>query len=1505
MSTENISELTGLVRKRGAVKGAITKFCNYFQEVNPSEVSTHILQIKEERLRETFKKYEELNLEVCALDPEADDSDKRALALENAEKQQVQQTTIPKATHMVTVPAGTTSMKSSTPACVLCKLPHKLFTCPKFLLLSAADRLKLITDKKLCKICLNSHTKKCRFFFKCDICKEKHNKLIHQDKPQSPVTLFTESSNKQTLLPTARVKIIASNGTEYHVKALLDSGSQVSFITKELVDLLGLQPKSISTPVVGICNNINNLNERVNVKLHSLVKDFTISTTCYLLDSIASKLPQKRFSLENLALPPNIELADQDFNIPSVIHVLLGADIFFQVLLPSEPSASLHEAAGENTSTSVSAVPVLRTQFGDVIAGSLPATQGAHQVTSLFCKTCDNTLNNTLSDFFKAESIPEHFSESLTEYDACEKIFRDTVKLDTQNNKFEVTLPLKLPLESINESLGNSFHLALKRFNNLEQRFQKDASVHQLYKDFIHDYVDQGHGTVVDISQYDISKDPVYFLPHHPVIRLDKKTTKCRVVFDGSMKTNKKVSLNDLLLNGPVVQNELLDILLLFRVDEYIFITDIKSMFRQISLNPMHRVLQNILWRDCPSDNIQCIQLNTVSYGLKSSSFLATRCLKELAMRYKDQFPLAAFIIENSIYVDDALVSQSSPELLQQSKQQLCSLLEIGGFKLHKWFSNCPELLSEVPKSQQHFDDIELQKNDAFLKTLGIHYDINTDSFMLSSPNDDNLMPATKREILSYIGKFYDPLGFAGPVVVTAKVIMQRLWQAQIAWDEQLPEHLLNNWEDFYKSLRKMSPIHLPRYVNLNNARTIELIGFADASSSTAYGCCVYLRVIDILGNVKVSLLCSKSRVNPLKQSMTVPRLELNAAVLLAKLISRVHSMLQLKLKINNVILHSDSQIVLAWIKTNINTLNAYVANRVKVILQLAQSYIWTYIDSENNPADCLSRGILPHELQNHNLWWSGPKAIHSSEYIFPVLPDLPEVEDSSAFPSAMVCTADDSNLCLDFLDKFSDITKMKRILAYVLRFIQNARSRSHRNTSDYLTSKELNDSLLLIVKGEQQKYLQDPIRDLKACKTTKGNLKQLCPFLDVNGIIRVGGRLENASIPFSHKHQVVLPRESRITHLIIQHEHIKNLHAGQRLVLSAINQKFWIVHGINEVKKVIYKCIICFKLKAQTAKQLMGSLPHDRVNFSRPFQKIGLDFAGPIMIKQSRIRKSLETKAYVCVFVCFATKAIHLELASDLRTATFLACFKRFISRRGLPTDVYSDNASTFKCASSQLTELYKLQNCKTHQKEVHDFSSQQGINFHFLPCYSPIFAGLAEAGVKSMKFHLKRVVQKSLLTYEEMNTVLCQIEAILNSRPLMPLSNDKTDFACLTPGHFLIGSALNTYPEQDVQDLRNKLQFWKVCIQIRNSFWKVWNKQYLNILQTRNKWTNVHPNLNVDSLVILKEDNTAPMFWPMARITNVFPGSDNKVRVVEVQTANGHKHRRSITKVCPLPIE
>ncbi|XP_037964924.2 uncharacterized protein LOC105390593 isoform X1 [Plutella xylostella] len=671
---------------------------------------------------------------------------------------------------------------------------------------------------------------------------------------------------------------------------------------------------------------------------------------------------------------------------------------------------------------------LVHTQFGYILAGNLPEFSHGNSAVSLFCRDCKTDLNSTMKQFWQSESVPQEFTEHESEKVQCEEHFQKTVKLE--NKQFEVSIPLKVPIYDINNYIGDSLSLALKRFLNLEKKLHNDPSLFKEYKSFIDEYIDLGHASSVDISQYDLNKDPIYFIPHHAVLKPDAVSTKLRVVMDAGMKGSNKMSLNDLLLTGPVIQADMFDIL----------------------------------------------------------------------------------------------------------------------HTSHKWCANNSAILSDIPtEKQQHSDELEFQKE---IKTLGLKFNVNTDSFqfapMLEQP------ATTKRQILSFISQFFDLLGLAGPLFVQAKEIMQSLWTSKVGWDSAPPPEILTKWQEFYSSLTRMQPLTIKRNVCLDNQTNAELVGFSD-SSAKAYGCAIYLRATDKNGKISMSLISSKPRITPLNSNLSMPRLELNAALLLAKTMARVYDSLKDELQIQNVYIHSDSQVVLAWLKTNPIKLNAYVANRIKLMQQLTNNYLWSYIKTDQNPADCLSRGVSPCDLMQHPLWFNGPKFMLDPDYKFTefnyeaVKCNLPEVKVVSGElnEGGPVCAASlkVNNVVGNIITKYSSISKAQRVLAYVQRFISNLKkTRSEQIKCNYLTYSELNQALLLIIKHEQMKYFSSDIKRLQEGKQTESSLKGLNPFLDADGLLRVGGRLQHSALPYAQKHQIILPNDSYVTQLIVRNEHVKLL---------------------------------------------------------------------------------------------------------------------------------------------------------------------------------------------------------------------------------------------------------------------------------------------------------------------------------------------------------------------------
>ncbi|GBL82881.1 hypothetical protein AVEN_106398-1 [Araneus ventricosus] len=374
-----------------------------------------------------------------------------------------------------------------------------------------------------------------------------------------------------------------------------------------------------------------------------------------------------------------------------------------------------------------------------------------------------------------------------------------------------------------------------------------------------------------------------------------------------------------------------------------------------------------------------------------------------------------------------------------------------------------------------------------------------------------------------------------------------------------------------------------------------------------------------------------------------------------------------------------------------------------------------------------------------------------------------------------------------DIFLKCSSFTKVIRVFEWIKRFIHNCTSSNKLKGS--LRVKEIDSSLKEIIILIQQSEFDQEIKCLVATKPIpkSSKLLSLDVFMDSDGILGVGGRLsKHPTFPYDQKFTKIVPKKHHITHLIIRHFHIISLHAGPEKVLSLIRQKFWIPDGRSTVRHEIKWCIVCCRLNAKPSTAI-------RITRARPFDRVGVDFAGPLMTKCQHIRKATQFKSYICLFICAATRAVHLELVSSLSTEAFSAALRLFIDRPGHPSEILSDNGSNFRGSANYLKQLFKL----VRQPQVQDFLTLGNIHWKFNPLYAPNFGGVWESSIKLVKRHLLKTCKGQLLTFEELSTLLCQIEACINSRPLSPLSNDPSDLRTLTPGHFLIGEPFLELPK------------------------------------------------------------------------------------------------------------
>lgn len=485
----------------------------------------------------------------------------------------------------------------------------------------------------------------------------------------------------------------------------------------------------------------------------------------------------------------------------------------------------------------------------------------------------------------------------------------------------------------------------------------------------------------------------------------------------------------------------------------------------------------------------------------------------------------------------------------------------------------------------------------------------------------------------------------------------------------------------------------------------------------------------------------------------------------------------------------------------------------------------------------------------------------------------------------------------MDF-ERHSSFTRLQRSTAYILRFIHNLRNLKSKLIGP-LSAHELNNTLNCLIKQHQAECFSNEIKFLKYKQTLppKSRILSLSPFLNKDGIICVGGRLQNSDEPYEKMHPIIIDTKHNFSKLLFAHQHIKLLHCGPQLLLSNLRNNFWPLRGRVLARGTVNNCKICKIMKAKCFNPIMGNLPSSRVIPSQPFHVTGVDFAGPFYITDRKGRGCRITKCYLCLFICFSTKALHLEVASDLSTDVFMLCLRRFISRRGKPLQLYCDNGTNFVGANNEITNFLKSNN-----KNITGLAADEGIKFKFSPAYSPHFGGLWEAGVKSAKHHIIRILGDKHLTFEELSTLFAQIEAILNSRPLTPLTSDPKDLNPLTPAHFLIGKPLTSLPAENLLEANlNRLDRYRLLEKMRQHFWERWRNEYLCELQQKSKWLVQQRGFQKDDLVVIKEPNLPPLKWRMGRIYELHPGADGTARVADVYTTKGIV-RRAIHNLCSL---
>ncbi|KAL4108119.1 hypothetical protein QTP88_018370 [Uroleucon formosanum] len=963
--------------------------------------------------------------------------------------------------------------------CPCCSEQHKLTSCIKFKSWTNEDRVRWTRENRLCFICFGADhwVPRCKSKPNCNKCTQRHHFLLHssedesRDKDETPpanvsnvsmcaaVRRSPKPAATSVLLGTALVHVRDRSGSWHTLRALVDCASQISAITDVCVTRLGLKRSRWTAPISGLSGtSVVNVLGRVDCVVQPrFSSEPALSVRAWILPTITGDLPKQSLSSGIKDRYSNLALADPHFDVSSPVDLLLGGDVYASIM------------DGRKVSIDNALPSAFSSIFGWILIGPVSDSETRAYQSLPVCMTL--SLECLMDKFWQVEE-PAMVPSTFTDNGQCEKLFSEQMGR-LPSGRFSVPLPFRSQVSS--ETFVGSREVAARRFEMLERKLSSNPKLKSLYDKFMSDYISLGHMSLAQSPGH-------YFIPHHAIFRPEIDDSKIRVVFDASARGFRGPSLNQCLFPGPKLHQDIIDILIRFRVSKHVFTTDICKMYRQILVKPEHRKFQHVLWRASPHDAVREYELHTVTYGVNCAPFLALRVLQYIASNDCEHFDSVRHALLRQTYVDDICTGADSIAELLQLQSDLIGVLKKSGLELKKWASNTPSVLEAVPMDDRVSVPLPFESVEGYgTRILGLEWHPEGDFFSCAL----SLSPSpvfSKRGILSLVARIFDPLGVFGPSVFLAK------------------------------------------------------------------------------------------------------------------------------------------------------------------------------------------------------------------------------------------------------------------------------------------------------------------------------------PY--------------------------------------------------------------------------------------------MADLPDTRVQQRRPFERVGVDYAGPLQMRELSLRKSRVVKIYVSVFVCFCTKAVHLEVVTDLSTDAFLAAFDRFIARRGLPSDVFSDCGTNFIGADRQLRMLLE-----SPEGQAAIANTRAACVWHFNPPSAPHFGGLWEAAVRSTKRLLVRVIGTHIFTYEEFSTVLARVEAILNSRPLTPASSDPHDLDCLTPGHFLIGQPLLAIPPRSNPESSIKLtQRWKLMDQCHQAFWRRWSAEYLTTLQERSKWTEGVPNLKVNDMVIVVDNQSPPLMWRLGRVLELLPGTDGHVRVVRVMTRLGIV-TRPVVKLVPLP--
>ena len=987
--------------------------------------------------------------------------------------------------------------------------------------------------------------------------------------------------------------------------------------------------------------------------------------------------------------------------------------------------------------------------------------------------------------------------------------------------------------------------------------------------------------------------------------------------------------------------NSLVGVLFRFRREDIAAMCDVEQMFHSFHVDPKHRNFLRFLWfkDNDPTQDIIEYRMTVHLFGNGPSPAVATYGLRRTVENGEELEPGVKEFVKRNFYVDDGLVSKPTAEETVKLVRDTQAALATANLRLHKVVSNSVTVMEAFPTEDLAKDirSLDLRHDELpAQRSLGVFWDLERDVFTYKVSVPDR--PFTRRGVLSLVNSIYDPLGLAAPVLLEGRLLLQELVAmgkettaaTLLGWDDPLPEKLANRWQCWQNALPDLEKATVQRCYHPREFGPVtraEIHAFSDASQR-AIGAAIYLRLFNTKNEVAVSLVFGQAKVAPINP-VSIPRLELCGAVLAVQAVDKISK--ELDMAISEVVFYTDSKVVLGYIRNESRRFYVYVANRVEIIRKISTPDQWRYVESSNNPADLATRGLQAKDLTESE-WLTGPAFLRnvtdSTSILDPVQatisPDDPEVRKEVKSHMTSVKPQESRTLREDVFKRFSSWQSLRRAIAVL---ITKARLYKQRNTVDKAPQHEpeqrlapgvLSQASEVIIKAAQHEAFKEEFDaiasvttpnsdDRNGVKARKGTLKKshlyrLDPYVDDAGILRVGGRLRQSNLSSKEKHPVLLPKGHHVSKLILNHYHQEVHHQGRQITHGALrNAGYWLVGGHGAVASLIGSCVTCKKLRGPMLDQQMADLPPDRTEVGPPFTNVGFDVFGPWTVQTRRTRGgAANSKRWGLVFTCMASRAIHIELLETMDASSFLCALRRFFAIRGPALRLRCDRGTNFVGAKTEIDETL----AEMDKESVANYLSEQGCEWIFNPPHASHYGGVWERQIGTIRRILDAMLLElgtRQLTHELLVTLMSEVAAIVNSRPITALPSDIDEPQPLTPAMLLTQKTRPLRPlpgnfmAQDVYAQRR----WRKVQYLADQFWTRWRREYIHNLQARTKWNQERRNLTDGDIVMMKDDQSHRINWPLGRMVDAVKSKDGRVRKATVLS-----HRDGQNKTYERPI-